>query len=378
MAKQDTLKALERILGNAPTRTPNVRVLATVKSHHKCDFAQLGLATGANYETLLDGTPYQAPFGQDPQAFMRGRMFEDSVKNDGYDLLLKMLREQAGFPVTAARVVNLREGFPKTAAGLAARARATNTLIRKIALREADAPNIIDGAILSIEIAGKVRYFEADGLAAAADGRIFLAEIKSFPVTDGQFDGEKMGAAEDQAAWYILVCRHTLRLLELPTDVVADTGYIILPKNTGLTPTLLKRDLAARVRNAQRLLESTPDIGEMAQLGAGLQYPDPATTDAEDRVITIEHMMDTVGTAFEPSCLQDCGMSRLCRDRAHLAGLATACGTKIAGELPGVQNLHRAGELANGALPAPEEKDIAADLVTARGILDRIRTLGVL
>lgn len=378
MAKQDTFKALEQILGNAPTRTPSVRVLATVKSHHKCDFAQLGLATSANYETLLNGTPYEAPFGQDPQAFMRGRMFEDLVKGNDYAQFLRMLREQAGFPVAAARVVNLREGFPRTPVGMAARARATNSLLGKIARHEPDAPNIIDGAILSIGIAGKVRYFEADGLAAAADGRIFVAEIKSFPVADGQFDAEKMGAAEDQAAWYILVCRHALKLLGLPTNIVSDIGYIILPKNTGLTPTLLKRDLAARTRNAQRLLEATPDVSKMAALGAGLRYPDPGATDPEERVIAIEKMMDAVGTAYEPSCLQDCGMSRLCRDRAHLAGLATACGTRVAAELPGVPNLRRAAELANGAPPAPEEMAIAEDLQIARAIFDRVGLLGVL
>ena len=94
----------------------------------------------------------------------------------------------------------------------------------------------------------------------------------------------------------------------------------------------------------------------MATLGAGKQYPDSATTDAEERIIVIERMMDTVGRGYEASCLQDCGTSWLCRDRAHLPGLATARGTSIARELPGVQRLRRAAELANGTLARPRSR----------------------
>jgi hypothetical protein len=116
----------------------------------------------------------------------------------------------------------------------------------------------------------------------------------------------------------------------------------------------------------------------MAELGDGMQYPDPDMMSAEDRVVAIERMMDLVPTSYEPTCLQDCGMSRLCRDRAHLAGLATACGVRIARELPGVRSLERAAELADGAPPAPEEEATAAELLAARGILNRVRTLGAL
>src|SRR5205085_2477865 len=98
---------------------------------------------------------------------------------------------------------------------------------------------IIDGAVLTCTIAGRIAYFEADSLAAAAAGKLHVVEVKSFPVTDGRCDKNKLGAACDQAAWYVLLCQRELVEEGLPADVVSSEGFIIVPQGVGLTPTLL-------------------------------------------------------------------------------------------------------------------------------------------
>jgi hypothetical protein len=64
--------------------------------------------------------------------------------------------------------------------GLRQRAAETRRLLRQIARKAPDAPNIIDGAVLTCTIAGRIAYFEADSLAAAAAGKLHVVEVKSF------------------------------------------------------------------------------------------------------------------------------------------------------------------------------------------------------
>ena len=368
---------IKKVRGDASEKRPTVRVLAAAMAHNDCAFARLALASRTDLDHLCDDTYFSVDFGQDPQAFQRGEMFEFRVKDNGYAGLIQLLRQNADFPLPDVRIRDLHQGAAPNEEGLKQRATETRQLLRKIVNQAPDAPNIIDGAVLTCTIAGKKAYFEADGLAAATGGKIHAAEIKSFPITDGRCDTNKLGAACDQAAWYVLLCRRALSELDLPPQTVSDEGFIILPEGVGLRPTLLIQNLAARVRRAERLLESTPKGDDIVELSCGLKFP--AKTVAPNlRLETLEQMLDKIGTNYRPDCLQDCGMAKLCRGRAHDSGQVTLCGSAVARYLPGIRTLHRAAELAAGAPAAPNEIYAAAVLVRANAVFERVLTEGSL
>lgn len=374
MATQDQLT---QIRGKAPEKRPSVRVLAAAMAHNDCAFARLAMATRTDLDQLCDDTYFAVEFGQDPQAFQRGEMFEQRVKDKGYAELIQLLREKAGFPLTDVRIRDLRNGSTPNEQGLKQRAAETRLLLKKIVGKAGDAPNIIDGAVLTCTIAGKSAYFEADGLAAASHGKLHVTEMKSFPITDGRCDADKLGAACEQAAWYVLLCRLALVDLNLPQNTVSDEGFIILPQGVGLTPTLLIQNLAAKIRRAERMLASMPTGDDLLHIANRLQFP-AVNADPQERLDTLETMMDKVGTNYRPDCLQDCGMARLCRARSQEAGLATMCGSSIVRWLPGIRTLPRAAELSTGAKPAPAEVHAAAALARANSIYERVLKKGSL
>ncbi|MBA1158677.1 hypothetical protein [Microvirga mediterraneensis] len=363
---------LIKVRGQAPEKRPSVRVLSAATSHSDCAFAMVALAARADLDKLCDGTDFEVAFGQDPQAFQRGEMFERRVKEPNYGTLIQLLRDKAGFPLTSVRVEDLRSRTPPNTAGLKQRAAETKRILRLIARNAATAPNIIDGAVLTCEIAGQTAYFEADSLAAAANGKLHVVEVKSFPITDARCDPDKLGAAVDQAAWYALLCRRTLADEGLSADIVSSEGFIIVADGVGLTPTLLRQPMEARIRRAERLLATLPKPAEiLSRLPEGVELPAVAL-DPDLRLIVLEKLLDIVGTSYTPSCLQDCGMARLCRSRAHTSGLPVLCGGPVVRQLPGVHSLTRAIELSTGAPPGPAEVHAADALARAAAAYDRV------
>jgi hypothetical protein len=369
---------LAKVRGFAPEKRPTVRVLSAATAHSDCRFAMLALATRTDLDKLCDGTYFEVAFGQDPQAFQRGQMFERRVKEPAYGALIQLLREKVDFPLASVRIENLRSRTPPNTEGLRQRAAETRRLLRKIARNANDAPNIIDGAVLTCTIAGRIAYYEADSLAAAAGHSLRVVEVKSFPIADDRCDNEKLGAACDQAAWYVLLCRRELIEEGLQPDVVSDEGFIILPKGVGLSPTLLRQNLAARIRRAERLLATAPDPAEIvSRLTDDVRFPGPGI-EPQARLEALENLLDTIGTSYRPACLQDCGMARLCRSRTHDAGFATLCGSAVVRQLPSVPTLPRAAELARGAKAGSSEAHVAAALVQAGTVYERVIKRGAL
>jgi hypothetical protein len=111
-------ESLAKIRGDAPQKRPTVRVLAAASAHNDCAFSRLALATRTDLEKLCAGTYFEVDFGQDPQAFQRGEMFERRVKEKDYAALIQLLRDQAGFPATAVRIRDLRSSAPPNEQGL--------------------------------------------------------------------------------------------------------------------------------------------------------------------------------------------------------------------------------------------------------------------
>ena len=154
-AAQSSYEArLAAIRASAPSRSPTVRALTAYAEHSECNLATLGFAASVDFDRLLAGTQYEAPFGQSPFAFSRGLAFERIIAKHGYASTLELLRTTMGFAVDDARIVNLRDTYPKNRAGMRLRANDTRILIRQLIAGDPSAPNLIDGAVLQTSIGG--------------------------------------------------------------------------------------------------------------------------------------------------------------------------------------------------------------------------------
>lgn len=299
--------------------------------------------------------------------------FEKLLRADGHAAALSLLRPLLALPA-AACVVNLREGYPAGPGRMPLRARDTAALLGRILRGDPLAPHLIDGAVLSASIGGVTAYFEADALAARADGEMRVAEVKSFPKVDDRVDPEKLGAALDQAAVYIHLTREeVLRQGGDPERLVSDRAFLITPKNVGLTPTLSEQRVEARIRRVRKLLDTIPAAADVtASAPPGVSFGPIATKTAEEalRIDALHDLADRVGTAYEPSCLSTCGNARFCRARAFRDGSPCLSGTTTLRLLPGVATLGRAEELTRGARPAQEETAAAALLERAGRLYD--------
>lgn len=381
MSRRDALSEpspAQQLLGGAGSKTPTIRTLSAYAGHSDCPTARLAIAARADLDNMCTGTEYEPVVGRDPQAFQRGETFEARLKESGYGALIGLLREKAGFPDSAVRIEDLRHRYPRNTDGLKQRARETRRLLRSIAEGAREAPNLIDGAVITSTIAGELAYFEADSLAAVAGGVLHVGEIKSFAYTDGVCDSEKLGAACDQAAWYILLCRMALEEMGLNPAAISSEAFIILPLGIGLTPTLLRKEIGPKVRRAEIMLEAAPDPHTiLEEHGSAAVFPSE-DLDPPTRLEALEGLLDTVGTTYRPDCLRDCGLARLCRARAHQNGSPQLCGSQIVRTLPGIVSLPRAAELAAGAAPGTGEDHAARALAQAASVYDRVLSEGAL
>ncbi len=370
-----TAKRLDEIRGPLPRRSPNVRVLAAFAQNTDCPLATLGFAAGVDFDRLLVGTRFRAPFGQSPFAIQRGLAFEKMLRDNDYDLTLGLLRGPLGLPPAGTRVVNLREGFPSGPGRMPARVKATSDLVREIVRGNPSAARLIDGAVLVGNIGGVPAYFEADALAArAADGQLHVAEVKSFPKVDDRVDPDQLGSALDQSAVYVLLtCDMVASLGGDPVKVVSDRAMLITPRNVGLTPTLSEQRVTARVTRMRRVLAAIPSAGDVAAATpADITFGPVADRGAEEqsRLDRLHDIADRVGTTYTPGCLSTCGNARFCRDRAARAGSPCVSGSAAVRLLPEVITLGRAESLTRGATPTPAEMPAATLLERAGRLID--------
>ncbi|MBK8997350.1 MAG: hypothetical protein IPM35_16600 [Myxococcales bacterium] len=321
------------------------------------------------------GTRLEVPFGQSPFAFRRGNRFEDRLRLNGHAPLRGLLTKELGVSFASARVADLRQGYPKNRAGLQQRAVETERLITQIVKGSMGAPNLIDGAVMMRAIGGIPAYFEADAVAAYMNGPIHAGEVKSFPTVDGQADADKVGAAVAQVSIYVLLLRdHVARLGGNP-DVVSQRALLITALNTGLQPTITSVAIGREIDRADRILKQAPSLVAIASA-----LPAKLPTFGEVRKLPTEQaridaadcLADQVGTKFGPGCLSSCGLSKLCRERAHRAGDPARVGPQLVRLLPNVASVDRAAALARGATPQNGEAPVAAELVRAKRLLGEL------
>jgi len=377
----DDASRLAALAGAAPRRSPNVRTLARFAANSKCALASLGFAAQVDFDKLLVKTRFEVPFGQSPFAFRRGNLFEDTLRKDDYLPMRQLLASELGGDPKDAKVINLRLGYPKSREGMAQRADATRGIIARILADAADAPNLIDGAVLQRRVGGVLAHFEADAVAAQFGSPILAGEIKSFPTVDGQADPDKVGAAISQVAIYVLLLRELVEELGGDAARVSGRALLITPKNTGLQPTLTSKEIGREVDRASRILSDAPRAVDIA---AALPTELPsfevvasAKLSEDQRVDAASQLADAVGTCYGPGCLSSCGMSRLCRERAYASGSPTRIGGSLVRLLPGITSLDRAGQLADGATPSVDEVPVAHELTRAAELLDTITEPGV-
>lgn len=380
-SKQEAARRrIEALAGGAKKRSADVRALARFAANSGCRLATLGFVARVDFDQLLVGTRLEAPYGQSPFAFRRGLRFEERLRADGHRPMLELLRDHLGYGVEGARVVNLREGFPKSWAGMAARAARTEALVREIVAGRAEAPNLLDGAVLGREVGGLKAWFEADAVAARFDGPIHAGEVKSFPTVDGQADPEKVGAAVAQVSIYILLLRELIARAGGDPAQVSSEAMLITPRNTGLRPTMTLKDVGREIDRARRILDGVPRAEEILD-GLPAEVPGfgAIASRAEGpaaRIAAAERLAEAVGTRYQPSCLSSCGLARMCRERAHRAGDPARVGAQLVRLLPRVGSIDRAGELARGARPYVDEQPVALELVRAERLLARYAPMG--
>jgi hypothetical protein len=364
---------LAAIRGGAPRRSPSVRVLASYSGHTDCNLATLGFAARVDFDRLLDGTRYQAPFGQSPFAFSRGLAFERMIQEHGYAATLNLLRTKMQFAVEDARIANLRNAYPKNAEGMRLRANQTKLLVRQLVSGDPAAPNLIDGAVLQTLVGGIPARFEADALAARFGGPIHAGEVKSFPVVDGRADQDKLAAALDQVSIYILLTKQLVEEVGGDADTVSAVALLITPMNVGLTPTLSVQDVSKRIARIQRLLAGIPDVPSIADsVPQGVTFATVADPKADEtrRVDALHELAERLGTVYSAGCLSTCGNALFCRERAFRAGQPCVLGPQATRLLPGIETLQRAAELTAGAPPSQTEAAVAPQLERAGRLYD--------
>jgi hypothetical protein len=232
--------------------------------------------------------------------------------------------------------------------------------------------NFIDGAVLSATVGGQTAFYETDGLAFRLGGKLRIVEIKSFPKVDGQVDPAALGSALDQGALYTLLVERLLADLGLESSLVCRRLVLICPRNVAMTPTLSERDVSARMRRIERLLDSIPHVGQQPVAPFGDAARAAGRTVAQ-RVAALEDICDEVGTCYGDAC-QSCGMLRLCRDRAHASGDVRTLGDRRARQLAGIPTLQRAVTLAGGSPPTAAEAGAAGALRAAAILRDQALT----
>ncbi|WP_307874405.1 hypothetical protein [Frankia nepalensis] len=347
---------LGRIRGSEPPRRHNARTIAALTSNPGCARRAVLDAAGVDKERLAARVGFPAAFGQSQFAIVRGNAFEKQVKADGCAELLRLLRELLGLDLEQATYRDLGAG--ETGDSLHPRHAAARAQLAGAA--EGARPTVFDHPLLRLDIAGQEVYLEPDLVAFQHGGAFHVVEIKSFPVIDGQADGEKVAAAAIQSAVYVLALRRLLGR----ADAVSHEVVLVCPKDFSNVPVATTIDVRrqllvlehqlARLTRIDTLLDALPDdlTLDLAENGAG------------GPVVTAEALTGALGRVaarYAPGCLSTCELAFFCRREA--AGRTATLGAGVREELGGVETIDEALGLAHGTLAPDEERAEAAAML---------------
>ena len=371
---REHVEALERLAGDAPTVSPSISRIARWSHNTKCGVAAAALAARVDLDKLLECTNFEPVVGESPFMRERGQLFERRVRQNDYEDLVPILRAKLRFEARSLSSLNLKKGYPPNREGLRRRATKTREWVDQVLSGDKEAPHLIEGAVLPVDLDGHRAYFEADAIGLRSGPIVHGIEMKSWPFVDGRVDDpSKASEALRQLGFYLHLLRQVVHGLGGDPTIVSDTGLLVTPLNVGLRPVGSTRDLAREISLADKMLARLPRGAEYAELvRAGLSFgpvAEPGGTEAV-RLSHLAELAERAGTHYQTSCLGSCGLAKFCREKLHLRGDPTVCGSEVVRSLPGVRSLARAAALANGAEPTALELSTgAAELVSRAGSL---------
>ncbi|HEX4789693.1 MAG TPA: hypothetical protein VH372_14585, partial [Actinospica sp.] len=292
-----TAARLDALRGPVPPRSHDARTIAALTVNPGCSRRAVLDAAGVDKRKLSERIGFPARYGQSPFAITRGIAFEKQVKTDGCAALLELLRTSLGFEVPEHEYVDLGVDPEAQATGggttvdRATRYERTRALFGRVAAGEA---LLADHPLLRLDVGGRPAYVEPDvvalsarpaGASASAPARLYVAEVKSFAVIDGQADPAKVGAAATQAAVYVLALRRLFASLGADPALVAEDVILVCPKDFANQPSAHVLDVRRQLAAVERQLARLPRIGALvADLDPAVDFDlalDPPAAEGE-------------------------------------------------------------------------------------------------
>jgi hypothetical protein len=366
-----TAARLDALRGPVAPRSHDARTIAALTVNPGCSRRAVLDAAGVDKRKLSERIGFPARYGQSPFAITRGIAFEKQVKADGCAALLGLLRSALGFDVPEHEYVDLgvdpdAAEAPGGGAAMdrAARYERTRALFGRVAAGEA---LLADHPLLRLDVGGRAAYVEPDvvalsarpaGASASAPARLYVAEVKSFSVIDGQADPAKVGAAATQAAVYVLALRRLFNSLGVDPALVAEDVILVCPKDFANEPGAHLLDVRRQLAAVERQLDRLPRIGALvADLDPAVDFDlavDPPAAAGEPgrehrSAAELAKSLSVIEARYAPECVTNCEMAFHCRAEARAAGAADVLGRSVRDALGGIETIEEALALADGS-----------------------------
>ncbi|HET9169754.1 MAG TPA: hypothetical protein VFN97_09965 [Actinospica sp.] len=386
-----TAARLDALRGPVPPRSHDARTIAALTVNPGCSRRAVLDAAGVDKRRLAERIGFPARYGQSPFAITRGLAFEKQVKADDCAALLELLRrDPLNFEVPDHEYVDLgvdpdaNSGAPVTL-DRAARYERTRRLFARVAAGE---PLLADHPLLRLDVGGRTAYVEPDvvalsarpaGASASAPARLYVAEVKSFAVIDGQADPAKVGAAATQAAVYVLALRRLFAELDVDPRIVADDVLLICPTDFANKPSAHLLDVRRQIAAVERQLARLPRIGALiADLDQAVDFDlavDPPAAKGEPgrehrSATELTKSLTMIEARYAPECVTNCEMAFHCRAEARAAGAADALGRSVRDSLGGIESLAAALDVADGGSTSEDQHEAARLLRAAARAYD--------
>jgi hypothetical protein len=379
LGAQSATARLDALRGPVPPRSHDARTIAALTVNPGCSRRAVLDAAGVDKRKLAERIGFPARYGQSPFAITRGLAFEKQVKAEGCVALIELLRSELGFEVPELEYVDLgvdpEPGGarpPGAGSGLsvdrATRYERTRAVFGRVAAGEA---LLADHPLLRIDVGGRTAFVEPDvvalsarpaGAGASAPARLYVAEVKSFSVIDGQADPEKVGAAAVQAAVYVLALRRLFTELGVDPALVADDVILVCPKDFANQPSAHLLDVRRQLAAVQRQLDRLPRIaGLIADLDSTVDFDlavDPPAAQGEPgrehrSAAELTKSLTMVEARYAPECVTRCEMAFHCRAEARSADATDVLGRSVRDALGGLASIDEVLALADAPADAP-------------------------
>ncbi|MGH3249694.1 MAG: hypothetical protein ACRDOI_26300 [Trebonia sp.] len=359
---------LDRLRGRALPVNHNARTISALAANPGCHRRALMDAAGVDKQKIAAHLGFPAPFGQSRFAITRGNAFEARVKENGAAQLLTLLRDHLNLDVTEVGYTDLGEIGGNTSREL-----------RHVRTRHGlTGPDygprtLFDHPLLRLRVGGRHAYLEPDLIALRLDGSFHVIEIKSFPVIDGQADPAKVAAAAIQSAVYVRALRDLVAEAGGDPGRVSHETILVAPRDFASQPVAtsldVRRQLGVLDRQLTRMAKIEDVLDPCPQTLTFDLDPDGDGTPRRRRE-DLAAAIALVRPNYAPECLATCELCFACR--AEAAGSTGALGKSVREDLGGIEHNAQALALARGQLPAPEQAEIAVQLLRAAQLREQL------